>query len=247
MGRYRAVIEYDGTDFLGFQRQAQGRTVQGAIEDALRRMEWTGKTIWGAGRTDTGVHAVGQVIAFDLDWTHGEPVLLRALNAHLPADVSVQAVTECALAFHPRYEAKARRYRYTIYNAPVRSALKARYAWHLSQPLDVPAMQQAAERVLGTHDFATFGTDPDEGSNTVRTVSLARWRRADAELTFDIQAEAFLYRMVRSLVGALKQVGAGEIMLAQFEHSLHARDRSQCPPLAPAHGLCLVEVVYDLT
>ncbi len=245
VSRYRAVLEYDGTEFLGFQRQARGRTVQGEVEAGLRRMGWAGKTIWGAGRTDTGVHAAGQVIAFDLDWAHGEPALLRALNANLPVDVSVRSVAEAAPEFHPRFAAKARRYRYTLYAAPARSALNARYAWHVWQPLAVPAMQRAADQLLGTHDFATFGTDPDEGGNTVRTVSVAHWSGRGPELTFDIQAEAFLYRMVRSIVGALKQVGAGEMTPAGFERVLHARDRSQCPPLAPAHGLCLMEVVYS--
>lgn len=247
MTRYRAVLEYDGTDFLGFQRQAQGRTVQGEVEVSLRRMGWVGKTIWGAGRTDTGVHAAGQVIAFDLEWTHGEPALLRALNANLSADVSAQSVAGCAPEFHPRYDAKARRYRYTVYNAPVRSALTARCAWHLASPLDLPEMQRAADRLRGTHNFATFGTDPDDGRNTVRTVSVAEWSQAGASVYFDIQAEAFLYRMVRSIVGTLKQVGTGELTLAAFERIFSARNRVQCPPLAPPHGLCLMEVVYEAT
>lgn len=245
MPRYRAVIEYDGTDFLGFQRQAQGRTVQGEVEVSLRRIGWMGKTIWGAGRTDTGVHAAGQVIAFDLDWTHGEPALLRALNANLPADVSAQLVAGCAPEFHPRYDAKARRYRYTIYNAPTRSALTARYAWHVVSPLDLLEMQRVADRLRGTQDFSTFGTDPDDGSNTVRTVSVAEWSRTGANVYFDIQAEAFLYRMVRSIAGTLKQVGIGELTLAEFERIFEARDRAQCPPPAPAHGLCLMEVLYS--
>ncbi len=244
MSRYRAVVEYDGTEFLGFQRQAQGRTVQGELEHGLRRIGWNGTAVLGAGRTDSGVHAVGQVIAFDLAWQHGEAALLRALNASLPADVSVKAVEVCAPGFHPRYEAKARRYRYTLYLAPVRSPLKARYAWNIATPLDLAALRQASALVLGAHDFATFGTDPDNGSNTVRTVSIAEWRRTDDGLTFDIQAEAFLYRMVRSLVGALKRVGAGELSLAAFADLLHARDRAQCPPPAPPHGLCLLEVIY---
>jgi tRNA pseudouridine38-40 synthase len=175
MARYRAVVEYDGTDFRGFQRQAEGRTVQGDFEAALTRLGWPGATIWGAGRTDSGVHAVGQVVAFDLDWAHGGPALQRALNANLPDDIAVQAVAESPPAFHPRFDARARRYRYTIYQGLARSPLRARYAWHVQTPLDGPAMQAAAERLLGTHDFATFGTDPDGGANTVRTVSRAVW------------------------------------------------------------------------
>lgn len=244
MSRYRAVIEYDGTEFLGFQRQAQGRTVQGELEQALRQIGWAGPSILAAGRTDTGVHAAGQVIAFDLEWRHAETALLRALNANLPADVSASVVAVCAPGFHPRYDAVARRYRYTIYNAPVRSALHARYAWQVGTPLDMAALQRASERLIGTHDFATFGTDPDEGTNTVRTVSRADWSREGLKVSFDLQADAFLYRMVRSLVGALKQVGTGELALSDFEALFRANDRARCPALAPPHGLCLMEVVY---
>lgn len=244
MARYRAVVEYDGTDFWGFQRQAEGRTVQGEFEAALTRLGWPGATIWGAGRTDTGVHAAGQVVAFDLDWAHGSPALQRALNANLPDDIAVQAVAESAPAFHPRFDARARRYRYTIYNAPARSPLRSRYAWHVQTPLDGPAMQAAAERLLGTHDFATFGTDPDGGANTVRTISRAVWSGGPSDWHFDIQADAFLYRMVRGLVGFLKQVGAGSLTPEDLEARLRARDRALCPPLAPACGLCLMEVLY---
>jgi tRNA pseudouridine38-40 synthase len=244
MSRYRAVVEYDGTEFLGFQRQAQGRTVQGELEHGLRQIGWQGTAVLGAGRTDTGVHAAGQVIAFDLAWRHGEAVLLRALNANLPPDMSAKTVAACAPGFHPRYEARARRYRYTLYTAPVRSPLRARYAWHVAAPLDLDALQAASALLLGAHDFATFGIDPDNGVNTVRTVSVAEWRRAGDELTFDIQAEAFLYRMVRSVVGALKLVGAGELSVAALAGILQARDRAQCPPLAPPHGLCLLSVIY---
>lgn len=244
MARYRAVIEYDGTDFWGFQRQARGRTVQGELEAALRQLGWTGPTLWGAGRTDTGVHAAGQVVAFDLEWRHGAPALARALNAHLPPDLAVRTAGESAPDFRPRFDARGRRYRYTIYNAPARSPLRARYAWHVQTPLDLPAMQAAAERLVGQQDFATFGTDPDGGTNTVRTVSQADWFGRPPELYFDIQADAFLYRMVRGLVGTLKQVGAGVMTAADLEASLRARDRARCAPLAPPGGLCLMEVLY---
>lgn len=244
MARYRAIVEYDGTDFAGFQRQAQGRTVQAVLEEALRRMGWLGRSLLAAGRTDAGVHAAGQVIAFDLDWAHGTDALVRALNANLPQDVAATAAAVSAPGFHPRFDAKARRYRYTINNAPVRSALRARYTWHVRTRLDIPAMQSASRHVLGTHDFAAFGTDPDEGGNTVRTVSLAAWSASGDEIYFDIQAEAFLYRMVRRLVGALRQVGAGEMTAEAFGALLATRDRSQCPALAPPQGLCLMEVLY---
>lgn len=244
MARYRAGIEYDGTDLLGFQRQAQGRTVQGEIENALGRIGWNGKAVLGAGRTDSGVHASGQVIAFDIEWKHGEGDLLKALNANLPPDVACKTVSKCAADFHPRYAAKARRYRYTLYNSAVRSPLLARYVWQVWPQLDLAAMCEASAALLGRHDFATFGSDPDDGVNTVRTVTFADWTGQGEFVYFEIQAEAFLYRMVRSLVGALKKVGAGDLAVADFVALLQARDRSQCPPIAPPQGLCLTQVVY---
>lgn len=243
--RFRALVEYDGTDFLGFQRQAAGRTVQGELEAALGRIGWTGTAVLGAGRTDTGVHAAGQVIAFELEWRHGESDLLRALNANLPTDLAVRAVAACAADFHPRYRARSRRYRYRIDNQAVRSPLAARYTWQVWPELDVTALRAGGAALVGRHDFATFGSDPDGGENTVRTVLRAEWETGPGgRLDFHIQADAFLYRMVRSVVGALKRVGVGEMRVAQFEACLAARDRGQCPPLAPPQGLCLMEVVY---
>jgi tRNA pseudouridine38-40 synthase len=230
---------------LGFQRQAAGRTVQGELERALGRIGWTGAAVLGAGRTDSGVHASGQVAAFDLEWGHGAEALGRALNANLPPDIAVAALAECPPEFHPRYGARSRRYRYTLYNRPVRSPLAARYSWQVWPELAVPEMQAAARTLLGRQDFATFGADPDQGSNTVRNVMQAEWSAGtEGWLTFDIQADAFLHRMVRALVGALKRVGQGDLTGADFAGILAARDRAQCPPIAPPQGLCLVEVLY---
>jgi len=247
MARYKAIVEYDGTDFLGFQRQAAGRTVQAELEVALNRIGWSGKAVLGAGRTDTGVHASGQVIAFDLDWRHGEGNLLRAANANLPPDVAVKSVEACTPDFHPRFSARGRRYRYTIYNAPVRAPLVARYAWQVwPSTLNLESMQAASRQLLGQHDFAAFGADPEGGENTQRVVSLAEWSAPTTGtlLYFDIQANAFLYRMVRSLVGALKCVGTGELTVEVFGVILASRERSKCPPLAPPQGLSLIEVIY---
>src|SRR5436190_4002056 len=171
MPRYKLIIEYDGTDFLGFQRQVVGRTIQSELEAALYRIGWLGKAVLGAGRTDSGVHASGQVIAFDLDWKHGEGDLLRALNANLPPDIAVKSAVECAPDFHPRFAARGRRYRYTLYNASVRSPLVAHSTWHVwPSALNLEAMQTASRPLVGQHDFAAFGSDPDDGKNTIRTV-----------------------------------------------------------------------------
>ncbi len=241
--RVRAVVAYDGTDYSGFQRQASGPTVQAALEAALAQVTQETITVLAAGRTDAGVHAVGQVIVFGTAWRHGPGDLQRALNAVLPADIAVQEVDEVALGFHPRYDARSRRYRYTLYNAPVRYPLTRRYSLHVATLLDVAAMQRAAQSLVGEHDFATFGRPP-QGEVTVRRVLTAEWSGERPGLTFDIEANAFLYRMVRSIVGTLLQVGRGEMSVEEFVAVLASCDRSQAGPTALPHGLCLMEVKY---
>ncbi|MBI3240749.1 MAG: tRNA pseudouridine(38-40) synthase TruA [Chloroflexi bacterium] len=249
MARYKAIIEYDGSDFAGFQRQAPtvGPTVQGEVEAALARIS-DGKpiTIMGAGRTDSGVHASGQVIAFELAWAHGAEALIRALNANLPRAIAALSVSECAADFHPRFSAQGRRYCYSIYNAPIRSPLRERFAWQVWPALDVAAMQAASQHLLGRHDFGTFGTAPEPGGHTARTVREARWEQSEGgqTLNFYIEADAFLYRMVRSIVGTLKQVGQGERTAADFVEAVQASDRSRAGTPAPPNGLRLIEVIY---
>lgn len=241
--RLRAVIAYDGTDYGGFQRQANAPTVQAALEAALAQVTQETINILAAGRTDAGVHAVGQVIAFDTAWRHGVGDLQRALNAVLPPDIAVQEMDEAAPDFHPRYDARSRRYRYTLYNAPVRSPLARRYSLHVAVPLDVAAMQRAAQSLVGEHDFAAFG-QPPQGEVAVRRVLTAEWGGEPPWLTFDIEANAFLYRMVRSIVGTLFQVGRGEMSVEEFAAVLASCDRSRAGPTAPPYGLCLMEVKY---
>ena len=243
MGYYRATIAYDGTDFLGFQTQAEGRTVQGTLEAALGNMAGQGVRVSGAGRTDTGVHAVGQIIAFNLAWRHTNDDLLRAFNANLPADVAVMAVAEAENDFHPRFSAVSRQYRYTILNQPLRDVFRRRVAMHVVQPLNVTAMQRASTCLLGTHDFASFGRPP-AGNSTVRTVTQIEWSRRDTEIVFEITANAFLYRMVRNIVGTLVQVGLGQLEIGRIKEILLMKKRShEVVPAAP-NGLCLVKVNY---
>jgi len=243
--RYRlwAKVEYDGTDFSGFQLQARERTVQGEIERALERVTGAKTRVVGAGRTDQGVHARGQVVSFVVEWRHNLPDLHRALNAVLAADVAIVEMGLAPEGFHPRFSAFNRAYRYTILNRPRRSPLERRTAWHVTCKLDMAQMAQACCCLVGTHDFATFGRPP-AGDNTVRTVVRAEWQEQGSWLTFDIEASAFLYRMVRSIVGMLVQVGRGQVLSAEFETALRARDRSLVRRVAPAHGLCLVRVDY---
>ncbi len=241
--RYRAIVEYDGTDFLGYQIQATGRTVQGEIEKSLREATQTEIRIDGAGRTDTGVHATGQVIAFNATWRHSLEDFHRALNALLPADIVVRDLRESHPNFHPRFAALSRSYRYTIVNQPWPSVLHRRYAYHVREGLDLAAMSVAGRYLLGSHDFASFGKPP-QGENRVREVTQVECSRAGSFIFFDISANAFLYRMVRTIVGTLIQVGLGRLAAPQIQTILQARDLTRSAPPAPAHGLCLVRVVY---
>lgn len=241
--QYKAIVAYDGTDFLGFQIQAKGRTVQGTLEAALKKIAKQPVRIIGAGRTDTGVHAIGQVISFRLPWRHRLTDLHKALNANLPPDIVVLELSEVDSGFHPRFDALSRQYRYTILNQRVRDVFKRRYAMQVSQILDVEQMQQASLYFLGTHDFASFGRAP-QGDNTVRTVIRAVWSVNEPEITFEITANAFLYRMVRSIVGTLLEVGLSKLKVGEVKKILLARDRSRVRTLVPSNGLCLVKVNY---
>jgi tRNA pseudouridine38-40 synthase len=241
--RVRATVAYDGTDFLGFQRQTSGRTVQAVLETALERIMGAQVGVLAAGRTDAGVHAEGQVIAFDTQWSHRLTDLRRALNATLPPDTAVLELTQAELGFHPRYDARSRRYQYTVYQASVRSPLARRISLHSRTPLDVEAMAATAEYIVGEHDFAAFGRPP-QGENTVRNVMEAVWVIDLPWLFFEIEANAFLFRMVRSIVGTLLEVGQGRSSPDRIKAVLASRDRSQAGQTAPAHGLCLVRVEY---
>jgi len=244
--RYRATLAYDGTAYHGFQRQANASpTVQGVVEEGLARISGERVHVIGAGRTDAGVHATGQVIAFDLDWRHSADDLRNALNANLPADVAVWSVEETTPDFHPRYDARRRTYVYELYVAPVRNPLRRWRAWHLHTELDVDMIRAAAASLIGEHDFSTFGVPP-QGESAVRHVFEANWETdGSGEHRFTITANAFLFRMVRSIVGTLVLVGQGRMTGDDFRGILAARDRSLAGAAAPAHGLTLVRVDYN--
>jgi tRNA pseudouridine38-40 synthase len=240
-------VEYDGTDYLGFQVQSGGSTVQGTLEQALQRLTGAPVRIQYAGRTDAGVHASGQVIAAHVGWRRPLADLERAWNAVLPQDVAVsklQAVDDAR--FHPRYSALSRVYRYTVWNGKQRSPLQARFTHHEPRALALAAMNQAAAVLVGEHDFVSFG-QPTQGDVTVRRVMAAGWRQDGHLLTFEIEANAFLRRMVRTVVATLLNIGLGGLErqpAAEMGALLEARDRALAAPPAPASGLCLVEVKY---
>jgi tRNA pseudouridine38-40 synthase len=242
---YRATVAYDGTDFLGFQLQASGRTVQGALEAALLQLSGTETRVVGAGRTDAQVHAVGQVVGFRAEWRHTTTYLHRALNAVLPPDVAVVDLDEAPEEWHPRFSAKWRHYRYTVRNTAWRAPLTRRYALHIAQPLRLNDLQAAARVFVGEHDFASFGRPMQDRESTVRVIYRSGWRQEGDTLYYDVIGNAFLRGMVRSLVGSMLSVGLGQMTLEQLRETLAAKDRSLAAPPAAACGLCLAHVEYD--
>jgi tRNA pseudouridine38-40 synthase len=243
---YQVILAYDGSEFFGFQRTPKNRTVQGIVEVVLRQLGWQERSIVSAGRTDAGVHADGQVIAFSLEWKAGSRELQAALNANLPQDVSAVAVQEARPGFHPRYDAQARRYRYRIFCQEWRNPLRERYAWRVWPAVDLGSIQASAQCLPGKHDFAAFGTPPRSGGSTIRTVFRADWQVEGDELIFDILAEAFLYHMVRHLVAFQVKIGQGKLPPEGLANLLQGEDQVPVQILAPPQGLTLVEVLYPL-
>jgi tRNA pseudouridine38-40 synthase len=238
--RYRARVEYDGTDFFGFQAQPGARTVQGELEAALARLsDGERRPVDGAGRTDAGVHAAGQVIAFTYAGRLSAEELGRALDALLPADVAIRDVRPAPARFHPRYAARYREYRYTVWNGP-RSPLRERTALGVRVPLDTAAMARAGLVLEGRHDFSAFGA---ADRNPVRTVHAVRVRRDGPLVTIDVRADAFLRGMVRRIVAVLLEVGRGRLDETAVREALAARSPALDGATAPAKGLCLRRVV----
>jgi tRNA pseudouridine38-40 synthase len=242
---HRLTIAYRGTDFSGWQRQANKRTVQECLEKALRTLWGHEISLQGSGRTDTGVHALGQVASFNALRLHIAPVLLRALNANLPRDVRVVKCRLVSPSFHARFDAQGKTYRYLIWNHLVPDPFTWDTHWHLPRPLDLAEMRRAARALVGEHDFATFTSNPGyERASTVRIMRRVSIAREGSVLAFHFTADGFLYRMVRNLVGGLVKVGHGKISVRDFIEILEARSRSRAPANAPACGLYLMHVSY---
>jgi tRNA pseudouridine38-40 synthase len=244
MARYQVILAYDGTRYLGFQRQADGRTIQGEFEQALRKLGWVGSSILAAGRTDAGVSAAGQVVAFDLEWQHLPDELGEALNAHLPPELAARRVASVAEDFHPRLDAIARCYRYRLFCDPIRDPLRERRAWRVWPAADLELMQITTPALVGSHDFAAFGAPLQKGASTWRNVLWAGWQMEGSELVFEITAEAFLFRMVRRLVAAEVKIGQGRLAVDTVAGLLANPPSEQFQGLAPPHGLTLQQVFY---
>jgi tRNA pseudouridine38-40 synthase len=238
--RYRARCEYDGTDFAGFQLQSNARTVQGELEAALARLAGGERVVVdGAGRTDAGVHASGQVIAFTYGGVVPGTRLGRAVNALLPPDVAIRDLRWAPDGFHPRYAARYREYRYTVWNGP-RSPLRERHALGVRAPLDIAAMASAGSVFIGRHDFSAFGGGDRP---PVRTVHMVRVRKDGRLVTIDVRADSFLRGQVRRMVAGLLEIGAGKIDEAVLRAALAGREPALNGAAAPAKGLCLRRVV----
>jgi tRNA pseudouridine38-40 synthase len=243
IARYKAIISYDGSAFSGMQRQASERTVQAVIEEALRSLGWQDAAIMVAGRTDAGVHAKGQVIAFDMGWKHSMDELQRALNAVLPSDVAIVSIATAAADFHPRFGAKARHYQYRVLCQPLRDPLRERYVWRVWPPLKMDRLIAATRPLVGEHDFIAFGSPQAENGGTVRQVVKADWQKAaQDEFIFEIKANAFLYHMVRHTVGLIVKIGQGFTEPSAVDQAL--RGKNKIIEIAPPQGLSLVAVEY---
>jgi len=259
----KITLAYDGTAYVGWQRQAEGVSIQGLLEDALARMEGAPVVAHGAGRTDAGVHALGQVASARVANTHEPLVIRRALNAMLPGDVRVVAVEDAAPDFHARYSASGKTYEYRIWQGDVQPPFARTWSWHLPRPLDVDAMDRAVRRLEGTHDFSAFQSTGSSVRSAVRTVACASaevcesWGALVGEPGLDagagargrlvivrLEADGFLRHMVRAIVGTLVEVGERRRDETSMDALLDSRDRADSGATAPAHGLVLIRVKY---
>ncbi len=257
MRRFRLVLQYDGTDFAGWQSQAQGeRTIQDTLADAIQAVTGLYIRPAAAGRTDAGVHALGQVAAFSAPWGHGPDALLRALNAHLPRDIRVVETNETTEDFDARRGARGKRYRYLIMNGPTALPFSRAYSWLVPQPLDVAAMRRGAKVLVGRHDFSSFRASGCTAKNPVRTLRTLTVLHDEKThffglslpgplITIVVEGDAFLRHMVRAIAGTLVDVGRGRISSGSLAAILADRDRNAAGPTAPPEGLFLETVFYD--
>lgn len=245
MARYKLTLEYDGRPFVGWQHQAEGISVQDTIAEAVFRFCGERRTIYGAGRTDAGVHALGQVAHVDIDKETTAFRLLEAVNFHLkPHPVAILDCAAAAPDFHARFSAIERRYLFRILNRRSPPALEQGRVWHVKKPLDAAAMHEAAQALVGQHDFTTFRDAQCQANSPVKTLDVADVRREGEAVLLTFVARSFLHRQVRSMTGSLAEVGAGRWTAADFKAALEARDRKACGPVAPPDGLYLTGVGY---
>ena len=252
----KLTLAYDGTRFVGWQRQADGESIQGLLEEALAKFEGAPVTVHGAGRTDAGGHALGQVASASVTFTHPTDTVGRALNAQLPEDIRILEVVDAPPGFHARFSARSKSYRYQIRAGTVGDPFTREFVWQLPEPLNVVAMTDAAAALVGTHDFAAFQSAGTEVASTVRTIFRSEFRDAVAEqperperserlLIYEVTADGFLRHMVRAIVGTLVEIGRGWRSVESMAQLIEQGTRAQAGATAPPHGLFLVRVDYD--
>lgn len=244
MKNYKVTVEYDGTQFYGWQIQKRGRTVQGVIEESLSKLTQEPIKIFGSGRTDTGVHAYGQVFHVFISKDMTVEKLLIGSNALLPKDVSILAFEEVPFTFDARKSAKRKTYVYQFYESPFPRTFLDAYALRLRSGCDLEKMKSASELFVGTHDFGAYQAVGSTATNTVRTIYGVKWYKREACWCMEVEGNGFLYHMVRNMVGILLHIGRDKLKPSAITQSFDHRTRSQLPPTAPAHGLYLKKVVY---
>lgn len=240
----KLTLEYDGAQFFGFQRQIGKRTVQSELEKAFKRLFRKKVKIGAAsGRTDSGVHAKGQVLHFKVDSKIPLPKIQRALNTYLPEDLAVVQIQEARPEFHARFWAKSKTYQYTVWNTPVRPVLERNFVYHYPHPLSLLLMRKAVRRLVGKHDFRSFQAQAD-GRNSIRTIYQFKIRKLGHKIYFTVEADGFLYNMVRNMVGTVLRLGDGRLGLNEFKQILANRNRNHIGHTVPAQGLVLLQVKY---
>jgi tRNA pseudouridine38-40 synthase len=245
MRRYKLILEFDGRPFVGWQRQENGPSVQGALEAAALAFCGVETTAHAAGRTDSGVHAIAMPAHLDLPGDHPAETVRDALNFYLrPQPITILAAEEAPRDFHARFSATARHYRYRIVNRRAPLALEEGRAWHIGGPLDAAAMNEAGHHLVGKHDFSTFRAAQCQSASPVKTLTSLRVQREKDVVSIDASAPSFLHHQVRSIAGTLVQIGLARWRAADAKAALEARDRSACGPVAPAHGLYFVKADY---
>jgi tRNA pseudouridine38-40 synthase len=241
----KLTLTYDGTRFVGWQRQADGESIQGLLEEALARFEGAPVTVHGAGRTDAGVHALGQVASASVTFTHPAETIFRALNAQLPEDIRIVEIADAAPGFHARFSARSKSYRYQIRAGTVGDPFTRAFVWQVPEPLNVGAMADAAAVLVGTHDFTAFQSVGTEVVSTTRTIFRSDIRELDRMCVYEVTADGFLRHMVRAIVGTLVEIGRGWRSVESMAQLVERGTRAQAGATAPPHGLFLVRVDYD--
>ncbi|SIO59428.1 tRNA pseudouridine38-40 synthase [Singulisphaera sp. GP187] len=244
MRNIKLLLSYDGTDFSGWQRQPDRRTVQQTLEEAIQRLTGAAAVTNASGRTDAGVHAIGQVAHFYTVSRHAPEVFVKALNATLPHDIRIRNAWDMPQAFHSTLDAKSKRYRYVIDNGRIADPFQTRYSYHVYQPIDVAAMHRAAQALKGRHDFHSFETQWPNRTSSVRTIFDIAVTRKQNSVWVEVEADGFLYNMVRSITGTLLLVGTGRWAESRVREALVAEDRREAGPTAPPQGLFMLVVRY---